>query len=145
MKKVNYHISINAPKETVWEIIWGNESYKKWTSVFSEGSDAITDWQEGSKAHFTNGQGEGMVARIAKRIEHEFLSIEHLGMLSGGKEILEGPEIDKWKGSLENYTLKEEGGVTRLDIDMDVSEEWADHLNEKWPKALEKLKAMAEL
>ena len=50
MEKMNFSVSINAPKEKVWNILWDAESYKKWTAAFTEGSDVVTDeWKEGSR------------------------------------------------------------------------------------------------
>jgi uncharacterized protein YndB with AHSA1/START domain len=144
MKRQNYNASIKAPKEKVWDTLWGKESYKQWTAAFAEGSDAITDWKEGSKVLFTDGKGEGMVARIAKRIDNEYLSLQHLGMLKDGKEITEGPEVEGWAGAEENYTLKEENGITKLDVDIDLTDKWLDYFNKTWPKALDKLKELAE-
>lgn len=144
MKKEHYSAAIKAPKEKVWETLWGKETYPKWTAVFSEGSTAVTDWQEGSKVLFLDGKGEGMVSKIAKRKDNEYLSIHHLGMVTGGKEITEGPEIEAWAGAEENYTLSEEGGVTKLDVDMDVTDDMSGYFRDTWPKALEKLKELSE-
>ncbi|MDX5346119.1 MAG: SRPBCC domain-containing protein, partial [Hymenobacteraceae bacterium] len=79
MKKLQYSVDINAPKEKVWEVLWNDETYRKWTSVFSEGSSAETDWQEGSKIHFLNGEGGGMYSVVAKNQPNEYMSIKHLG------------------------------------------------------------------
>ena len=144
MKKEHYSASIRAPKEKVWEILWGKDTYPKWTAVFSEGSTAITDWQEGSKVLFVNAKGEGMMSRVAKRKEHEYLSFQHLGMVSGGEEITTGPEVEAWAGAEESYTLTEENGVTKLDVEMDVAEDMLDYFNDTWPKALDVLKELSE-
>ena len=52
MKKLQFSIEINAPKEKVWDTLWQDENYRKWTSVFIEGSFAESDWKEGGKIHF---------------------------------------------------------------------------------------------
>ena len=43
MEKMNFSIDINAPKEKVWNVLWDDDSYRKWTSAFAEGSYAKTD------------------------------------------------------------------------------------------------------
>jgi len=144
MKKQQYSAVIKAPKEKLWNILWGKGTYEQWTAVFSEGSTAVTDWQQGSKVLFLDGKGEGMVGKIAERRENEYLSIEHLGIVKDGKEITDGPEVNPWSGAHENYTLKEENGTTTLEVDMDITDEMKDYFDNTWPKALDKLKEMAE-
>ena len=144
MKKRQYNITIKAPKEKLWNILWGNGTYEEWTAVFAQGPTADTDWQEGSKVLFHDGKGDGMIARIAKRRDNEFMGLQHLGMVIGGKEKTEGPEIDSWKGAEENYTLTEENGSTHLQVDMDITDDMLDYFDKIWPKALDKLKQMAE-
>lgn len=64
MKTLKYQITIDAPKENVWKILWDIETYQKWTSVFSQDSSAVSDWNEGSKIHFLDGKGRGMFSVI---------------------------------------------------------------------------------
>ena len=52
METLHYSVSINATKEKVWDILWGDLTYPEWTSVFSEGSAIVTDWEKGSKFCF---------------------------------------------------------------------------------------------
>lgn len=144
MKKQNFKIEIEAPREKVWNILWGKETYPIWTTPFSEGSRAETDWKEGSKVYFLNADNEGMVARIAKNIPNEYLSIEHLGVVMGGIEHTENEKSGEWAGSMENYTLKDVNGKTQLLVDMDVTEEYEDFFNTTWPLALDKIKELSE-
>jgi uncharacterized protein YndB with AHSA1/START domain len=66
MEKMNFSIDINAPKEKVWNVLWDDNSYRKWTSPFAEGSYAKTDnWKEGSKVLFLGPSGDGMVSKVA--------------------------------------------------------------------------------
>jgi len=41
MKKIQFSTEINAPKEKVWNVLWDDATYRKWVSVFSEGSKAV--------------------------------------------------------------------------------------------------------
>lgn len=144
MKKQTFNILIDASPGKVWNTLLGEETYPLWTSVFAEGSTVKTDWKEGSKALFLDGKGEGMVSVIDKNIPNEFLSIKHLGMIKNGVEDMESEEVKKWSGALENYILKPSNGRTELIIDMDMSEEFKDYFLTTWPKALEKVKELAE-
>src|SRR3989337_1200165 len=143
MEKQKFKISIDAPREKVWSILWADTTYPVWTSVFSEGSRAETDWKEGSKVLFLDGKGQGMVSKIAAKKPNEFMSFKHLGTLKDGVEDLESEQAGEWSGSLENYTLKTVNGKTELNVDIDVTEEFKDYFMKTFPKALEKVKALA--
>lgn len=144
MKKQEFKIEVDAPREKVWGILWGKETYPLWTAPFSEGSRAETDWKEGSKVLFLNDDDEGMIARIAKNIPNEYMSIEHIGVIMDGKEHTDNEKSKEWEGSLENYTLKEVNGKTQLLVDMDITEEYQDFFNTTWPIALNKIKELSE-
>jgi hypothetical protein len=143
MEKLNFSTTIHAPKEKVWSVLWDKDSYPKWTSVFAEGSDAISDWEEGSKILFVSG-GEGMVSRIETKRPTEFMRFEHLGMIKDNVEDTESEEVKKWAGAMEAYTLREENGKTLLAVDMDITPDFKDYFLTTWPKALEKVKELAE-
>jgi uncharacterized protein YndB with AHSA1/START domain len=145
MEKLHFTTSINASKENVWKTLWEDANYRKWTAAFTEGSYAVTDnWKEGSEVKFLDPKGSGMVSRVAANRPNEFMSFEHLGEVKDGVEDRDSEKVKEWAGATENYTLKETGGVTTLDIDMDMADEYKDMFTQMWPKALEKVKALAE-
>lgn len=144
MERLNFTANINAPKEKVWGVLLGTETYPKWTAVFAPDSQAQTDWKEGSKALFHDGKGNGMISRIAKNIPNNYLSIHHLGMIRNGVEDTESEEVKKWAGAEENYTLKDSGGGTELLIEMDSAEDFKDYFLKTWPAALDKVKELCE-
>jgi|SRR4051812_29863317 hypothetical protein len=147
MGKMQFKIDIQAPKEKVWETLWNDSTYQEWTSAFAEGSRAETDWEEGSKVLFTDGKGSGMVSVIAEKKPNEFMSFKHLGTVVDGVEDLDSEKNKPWAGALENYTLKGADGKTELLVDMDfsgLSPEMTSYFEQAWPKALDKLKEVAE-
>jgi uncharacterized protein YndB with AHSA1/START domain len=144
LSKLTYSTTINASKEVVWRTMLEDETYRKWTSAFSEGSYAVTDWKEGSKALFLGPDGSGMVSRVAEHRPNEFLSLEHQGMVKDGIEDTSSAEVRKWAGARENYTLREEAGRSILTVDMDTSDEHKKYFEETWPKALAALKELSE-
>lgn len=144
MERLQFKATINAPREKVWETLWGDETYSAWTSAFAEGSRAVTDWKKGSRVLFVDGKGDGMVSRVADSIPNEFMSFEHLGMIMDGVEDISSPKVKEWAGAMENYTLKSADNRTELLIDIDIAESHKDYFLEAWPKALDKLKELAE-
>jgi uncharacterized protein YndB with AHSA1/START domain len=145
MEKINFSTRINAPRERVWKVLWNDDSYKEWTSAFMEGSYAETDnWKEGSKVLFLGPGGEGMVSTVAKNKPNEFMSFKHLGVVKNGVEDTDSESAKGWAGSMENYRLTDENGKTKLEVDMDSTDEFKDYFEKTWPVALEKVKELAE-
>ncbi len=144
MDKLNFKAVINASPEKVWKVLWTDDTYRKWTSAFAEGSYAETDWKTGSKVLFTDGEGRGMVSRIAENRPNEYMSIEHLGELKDGLEDTTSDKVKDWAGAHENYTLKKVNGKTELIVDMDITEEYKEMFSKMWPVALDNVKRLSE-
>ncbi|MBX2990133.1 MAG: SRPBCC domain-containing protein [Bacteroidetes bacterium] len=148
MEKLNFSITINAPKEKVWNTMLGDESYRAWTDVFSPGSHYVGNWNTGSKILFLgpsqDGGVSGMVSRIKENRPYEFISIEHLGVVENGKEDTSSEAVNAWAGAHENYTFKESGGKTEVLVEMDSVKEYEEMFTNTWPQALQKLKVLAE-
>lgn len=146
MKRKTYRTTVNAPKERVWRSLWGKETFPKWTAPFSPGSRAVTNWEEGSKILFLNGDNEGMVSRVEKKKENELMDIRHLGIIDKeGKEDFDSEKVKSWKDAHEIYTLKNvDNGKTELIVDLDVDEEYEEFMDNTWPKAFEELKLLSE-
>ena len=85
-----------------------------------------------------------MASCIRENAPGKFVSIEHLGIVQNGKEILSGPESEQWAGGLEEYTFTKAGNATLVEIDMDSNEEFKSYFMETWPRALNKLKSVCE-
>lgn len=145
MKKIQFQLQINASRSRVWNTLWNDSTYPLWTSVFCEGTRAETDWQEGSKVLFVDGNGSGMSSKIARFIAHEFISFQHLGMVKEGIEDFATAEAQIWSGAFENYTLRENGAGTELTVDLDVDDSFESYFQETFPKALQRLKELAEV
>lgn len=137
-------MSINATPERVWNVLWADETYRKWTAVFHEGSCAISDWKKGSKILFVDGDGNGMVSRIAEMDENRYMSFEHLGEVKGGVEDTQSEKVKQWAGAHENYTLKAQNGGTHLVTDIDLDGEFVQMFEDIFPKALAKVKELSE-
>ncbi len=144
MEKLHFNISIAAPREKVWDVLWTDETYRAWTSVFSEGSRAETDWQKGSKVFFTDGSGSGMVSRIDDLVLHELMSFQHLGELKDGVEDTTSERVQQWAGGREIYILKTVDGQTELTVELDLVEEFKEMFAGLFPKALDIVKELSE-
>ncbi|MDB5247588.1 MAG: Activator of Hsp90 ATPase 1 family protein [Segetibacter sp.] len=144
MEKLTFSTTINAPKEKVWEVLWNDSTYRKWTSVFSEGSCVETDWKEGSKILFLDGKGQGMVSIIETSRPNEFMSFKHLGEVKDGVEDTESEAVKKWAGAMENYILNEVNGATEVSVEVDISDDFKEYFLKTFPKAIEQVKVLSE-
>ena len=152
MNTLHFTIDIKAPKQHVWDVMLGDETYRQWTMPFTPGSYFEGSWDEGSTIRFLgpgeNGQKPGgMISRIAENRPYEFVSIETLGLVNDGVDDTTSDDAAAWAGGHENYTFNETDGVTTLEIDLvsdGMPESMKDEFSKMWPEALAKLKELAE-
>jgi uncharacterized protein YndB with AHSA1/START domain len=145
---LNFSIIISDSPERVQDTMLADPTYREWTSVFNPASYFRGSWDKGSRIHFigidSEGNEAGMVSIIKENIPGKFLSIEHLGTLRSGKEMLDGTDVEAWKGSLENYFFEPLGGGTKVKVEVDSLKEYSDYFLSKWPDALKQLKRCCE-
>lgn len=147
MANMHFERTIHASREKLWNALWDDASYRKWTSAFSPTSYAVTDnWKEGSKVLFLDGEGSGMVSTIAENRPNEYMSIKHLGEVKNGVEDTTSEKVQAWNGAMENYTLTQTLKGTHLAVELigNIPDEFADYFEKTWPLALDKLQALAE-
>ena len=148
LETLHFEININASAEKVFDFMFDDEKWKIWTYEFNPSSYFIGNWEKGSKMLFLgddqNGGIGGMVSKIKENIPNKFLSIEHMGIVQNGEEIMSGEEVAIWSGALENYTFTEKDGVTILSVDMDSNQQFKEYFIKMWPKALNKIKLICE-
>jgi len=147
MEKKEFIVTIDAPREKVWNTLWNDATYSQWTAVFAPGSRAETDWKKGSKVLFLDGKNSGMVSTIAENKPNEFMSFKHLGTVIDGVEDVNSAQAKEWSGATENYTLQTVNGKTELRVDLDtegMEEKMLEYFSATFPKALATLKELAE-
>jgi uncharacterized protein YndB with AHSA1/START domain len=141
MKQLHYSVDIGAPRSKVWAVLWEDASYRDWTSVFAAGSYAISDWNQGSRIHFIDPtSNNGMSAIIEKKTPNEYMCFKHIAEIQNGKEVTY-PDTAVGR---ERYTLTDTGGGTRLHVELDAPDEYTATFDDKFPKALQRVKELAE-
>ncbi|MYA78352.1 MAG: SRPBCC domain-containing protein [Gemmatimonadetes bacterium] len=143
-EKLRYSITINASREQVWQALFEDASFRRWTSLFAEGSYFVGNWSEGSEIRFLNAGSDGMISMIDANRPHEFMSIRHLGYIVNGVEDTESDEVKAWTPAFENYTLKDVEGGTYLTVETDTFNDYVEYFNETWPKGLDEIRRIAE-
>jgi hypothetical protein len=151
MEKLQFNIRIQAPVAKVYDAMLGmtnKSTYEQWTAKFNPTSSYEGNWDKGSKILFVGvdekGEKGGMVSRIVENKMHQFVSIQHYGLVKGDVEITEGPEVEKWANGFENYTFEEKDGMTTVTVDLDTTKDFLAYMNDAYPKALATLKEMCE-
>ncbi len=138
MKKLNYTITIQAPRKLVWETMLAPDTFRQWTLAFCEGSYYEGSWEEGSEIKFLSPSGEGMQAVIAENRHLEFISILHKACITAaGIEVFPEP-------AFENYTFRDSGNATELLVEVDTDEKYEAMFSEMWPQSLSLLKKLCE-
>jgi uncharacterized protein YndB with AHSA1/START domain len=144
MPTLNFSISINATPDKLWQVLWSDVTYRKWTSVFHPGSYAVSDWKEGSKVQFLTPEGNGMFSIIKECRLHEYMAFKHLGMVKNFEEQVNNEEIKQWGDAMETYQIKSENGLAILTVNVDAIDNYLDYFNNSFPKALAIIKELAE-
>jgi hypothetical protein len=148
MERLHYSIIIDAPRETVWDVMLDEETFRMWSDAFAPGSHYIGSWNPGSEIQFLapeeNGVLSGMYSRIKEKRQNGHIIIEHLGTIRNGVKEDPGDKASEWAGAQEIYTLNNVGQKTELLIDVDTPPEFKEMLENSWPEALQKLKKLAE-
>jgi hypothetical protein len=143
-KTLHFSIVIQAPTARVWDTMLGREGYEAWTAAFCAGSTFDGAWSEGAPIRFLAPSGDGMVAVIAENRRHEFVSIRHLGEIHAGVEDTTSDKVRAWAPAYENYAFRPTDGGTELTVDVDTMAGFEHYMNETFPKALTRLKALCE-
>lgn len=144
IEKLVFEIDIKAASEKVWAVLWNNDTYGQWTSVFTEGSALKGELKEGGRVHFLDSKGGGMYSDIVYLKENKWLIFSHIGDLEEGEEMPLDEVSEKWTGSFESYKLTPTDGGTKLIVEVDVPADYVASMNEKYLQAVEKLKEMCE-
>lgn len=146
MKKLQFTKEINAPAQKVWDTLWNETTYSQWTKAFNPDGGSImqSDWKVGGKTLFLDGNGNGMVSTIKTKNEPYDVVFEHRGEIAGGVEDTTSEKVKSWAGSLEEYHLSENNGITTLEASVQTGEEWEAMMNNGFTKGLEEVKKLSE-
>jgi uncharacterized protein YndB with AHSA1/START domain len=144
IEKLVFEVDIQAPPEKVWGKLWNAESYKIWTSAFSDGSSMVGELKEGNRIHFVNENGEGIYSDIVYLKENKWIIFSHIGNIQNGKELPLDEETEKWTGSFESYKLSKNDNSTRLIAEIDNERTSHEVMTEKFSKAFKTLKEICE-
>lgn len=146
MADLHYSIIIQSPRPMVWDVMLSPDTYREWAATFEPGSHYEGSWDQGSDIEFLGSESEtgevgGMFAQVVENRQHEYVSVAHLGEIRGSERVPYPGDTPV----LENYTFADISDGTHLSIDIiGFPDAYEDMMNGLWPKALDKLKELAE-
>lgn len=141
MRTLTFQTPIEAPAHTVWDVLWQDATLREWAGIVDPGTCMVGELVEGATVQFNSAEGYGVTSLVAKLIPNEFILFRHK---ADTKDVGESRRDDQWTGGEESYTLTEKEGVTTLKLQFDVPEELAGVMNELYPRALNRIKELAE-
>ena len=83
--ELKFCININASAEKVWDILWSDETYRDWTSVFIPGSYYKGEFKEGNDILFLSPGEHGLFAVVEKLVPFKSMYFKHFGLVLDGK------------------------------------------------------------
>jgi hypothetical protein len=142
MQKMKFSIEIKASKEKVWNTLWEDKTFRDWANIIDEGTYMVGDMKEGDEIQFISGSsGYGVTSLIEKLEPYEFVLLRHM---VDTKESGTQEREQEWTGGQESYSLTERDGNTTLMVELDAPPEQAETFEERLPKALVRVKELAE-
>ena len=142
MKELKFSVEINASKERVWATLWEDKSFRDWAGIIDEGTYMQGEMKEGNEIQFISSvNGYGVTSLIEKLKPNEFVLFRHS---ADTKDSGQQEREKEWTGGTESYSLDEKNGVTVLIVKTDVPEEMEEMFNSILPRAMERIKTLAE-
>ena len=142
MKKLQFSLEIKAPSEKVWNTLWEDKTFRDWSSLVDEGTYMVGEIKEGNEVQFISSvSGYGVTSLVEKLAINEFVLFRQM---ADTKDSRERKREKEWTGGTESYSLAENDGLTTLTVDIDVPPGQEETFKVRYPKALERVKILAE-
>lgn len=142
MNEMQFSVEIHAAKEKVWHTLWQDETFREWAGIIDPGTYMVGELKKDSEVQFISAEnGYGVTSLVEKIVPNELLLLRHrVDTQNSGEQKRE----KEWTGGTESYKLIEKDGVTTLTVTFDVPPELEEYFKANYPKALEKVKSLAE-
>lgn len=142
MNEMQFSIAIHATKEKVWETLWQDETFRDWASVIDPQTYMVGELKEGNEVQFISAaNGYGVTSMAEKVVPSQYLLLRHH---ADTQEVGKRERANEWTGGTESYTLAEKDGTTTLTVAFGVPPELEEYFKVNYPKALERVKVLAE-
>jgi uncharacterized protein YndB with AHSA1/START domain len=137
-----FSIEIHAPRERVWQVLWNDTTFRDWANNIDEGTYLEGELKEGNEVQFMSASsGYGVTSVVEKLVPNEFISFRHT---MDTKESGERERDEEWAGGVETYALSKHDDITSVTITSEVPPSLEKIMAERTPKALARIKVLAE-
>lgn len=147
MEKLRFTARISAPVHHVWTSMLDDAPYREWTRAFGD-SYYEGGWENGQRIRFLgrsdDGTVNGLFGRVVESRPDEYVCVEYDGQVLAGVDDTTSAAARLFAGARESYAFSESGGVTTVEVELDIDDSMADMLTDAWPRALDRLKEIAE-
>jgi hypothetical protein len=141
MQPMQFTVQIQASKEKAWQTMWDGQSFRDWGSFIDEGQYMVGELKEGSEVQFISGNGYGVTSLVEKLVPNELVTFRQMADTQDAGENLREKE---WTGGSESWSLTQDGDITTLTVSLDVPEGLEEIFQENMPKALNRIKELAQ-
>ena len=142
MKKIRFSVSIKASQQHVWDTLWGETTFREWAGIIDPGTYMVGELAEGSEVQFISSEnGYGVTSLVHKSVPGKLLILKHH---ADTKDFGIRNRAEEWSGGEEIYELTERRGETILAATFDVPLQMEGYFQNVYPKALERVKVLAE-
>ena len=143
MTDLEFSVDIAAPVARVWDCTFDPLAYRDWTRAFAEGSYFEGSWQAGRRLRFLDPRGFGMEAVVDENRLHEVVALRLVGEIKDGRPLADSRLHGE--PAHERYVFNATPtGTTRLVVHLQGWDGFLEFLQDTWPKALQRLKVLAE-
>lgn len=142
MNELEFTVEINASKQKVWNTLWQDETFRQWAGLVDPGTYMKGELRQGNEVEFISAEnGYGVTSLVAEVVPTEHLLLKHQADTQDSGE----QEREKeWTGGEESYRLKQASNVTTLTVTFGVPAAQEEYFKENYPKALMRVKELAE-
>lgn len=139
MKLLEFTTQISATPEKVWNVLFTQDSYGKWSSAMNSGTYFEGNWEEGSILKFLDQKNNGMYNLVEINKENQLLRMKHIGWIMDGELSPQG-----WEDSTVTYILEPNDNGTLLKAEVNSLDEFIEFFNTKYPQNFELIKNISE-
>lgn len=142
METHTFFITIQAGKQTIWNVLWEETSFQDWANLIDEGTYMKGTLKENRQVEFISAvNGYGVTSLVEELRPHEYIRFQHQAdTQESGSDV----RAEEWTGGTESYLLEDNEEGVKLSMTLTIPAHQLPVFSERVPKALARIKVLAE-